>query len=317
MPWSAVASIAGGLLGGNSASSAAAGQAQATREANDLQRYIYDNNVKLNQPAIDAGNLSRNKLMQLLGLGGTAGGTSSGSQSREKLRAQLQGQFTTKPDYSNYYEGGEIRQWWEDPARRNQAPGGIDEAGLNAAVEQAFNAQPQGGGIDSNSADYGSLMKPFTGADLQNEPGYQFGMNQGLQALDRKNAASGGYFSGQALKAAQGFAQDYAGTKYDQAFNRDTTSKNNSYNRLTGLITPGQVATSQVNSAGGNYANAVGGNLTSNADAQGAAGIAGAKGWGNALTNAANAYTQNNANNSLRTGLNRSYATMWGDDQEF
>lgn len=316
MPWSIVSSIAGGLLSSGAANSAAAGQAQATREANDLQKYIYDNNVKLNQPAIDAGNLSRNKLMQLLGLGGTAGGVSTPAQSREQLRSNLLGQYTKATPYE-YQDDGAFRTGRYMPW--NNQTSTVDETGLNAAVEQAFNAQPQGGGIDSNSADYGSLMRPFTGADLQSEPGYQFGMNQGLQALDRKNAASGGYFSGQALKAAQGFAQDYAGTKYNDAFNRNNVTQGNQFNRLSSLTGGGQSAVNQVNSAGGNYANSVGNNLTSNANAQGAAGIAGANSWGNALTSAANAYTQNNTLNSLRNGLNGSRSnsvSMW-DDQGY
>ena len=315
MPWiSAGASLLGGLFSSNSASSAAAGQAQATREANDLQKYIYNNNVKLNQPAIDAGNLSRNKLMEMLGLGGTAGGVTSPAQTREQLRASLQSKYTTNPNgfTNNGYDVGSDHY----NENYNRAPG-IDEAGLNAAVEQAYNAQPQGGGIDSNGADYGSLLKPFTGADVQNEPGYQFGMNQGLQALDRKNAASGGYFSGQALKAAQGFAQDYAGTKFNDAFNRNNVTQGNQFNRLSSVAGNGQTAVNQVGAAGQNYANTTGNNLTSNANAQGASGIASANGWGNALTSAANNYTQNNMLNSLRNGLGSNSVSMWGDNQGF
>ena len=314
MPWSAIASIAGGLLGSDSASDAAAGQAQATREANELQRHIYDNNVRLNQPAIDAGNLGRNKLLQMLGLGGTPGGAPA--QSRDQLRQSLLAKYTTPGAMTPTYEGGlvseEIGHWANGvPILTGFTSGAptIDETGLQAAID----AEMARGGIDSQSGDYGSLMKAFTGDDLQNEPGYQFGLQQGNQALDRKAAAGGGYFSGAALKAAQRFGQDYAGTKFGEAFNRDTANKTNTFNRLTGLINPGQTAANQVGTMGASYANQVGNNLTSNATAQGAAGIAGANAWQNAINGGVNAYQQYNTGNSLLKNLNR-YGTTGGFD---
>ena len=319
MPWSAIASIAGGLLGSDSASDAAAGQAQATREANELQRYIYDNNVRLNQPAIDAGNLGRNKLLQMLGLGGTPGGAPA--QSRDQLRQSLLAKYTTPGAMTPTYEGGlvseEIGHWANGvPILTGFTSGAptIDETGLQAAID----AEMARGGIDSQSGDYGSLMKAFTGDDLQNEPGYQFGLQQGNQALDRKAAAGGGYFSGAALKAAQRFGQDYAGTKFGEAFNRDTANKTNTFNRLTGLINPGQTAANQVGTMGASYANQVGNNLTSNATAQGAAGIAGANAWQNAINGGVNAYQQYNAKNSLADNLFTNYGTQgmsWSYDK--
>ena len=319
MPWSAIASIAGGLLGSDSASDAAAGQAQATREANELQRYIYDSNVKLNQPAIDAGNLGRNKLLQMLGLGGTPGGAPA--QSRDQLRQSLLAKYTTPGAMTPTYEGGlvseEIGHWANGvPILTGFTSGAptIDETGLQAAID----AEMARGGIDSQSGDYGSLMKAFTGDDLQNEPGYQFGLQQGNQALDRKAAAGGGYFSGAALKAAQRFGQDYAGTKFGEAFNRDTANKTNTFNRLTGLINPGQTAANQVGTMGASYANQVGNNLTSNATAQGAAGIAGANAWQNAINGGVNAYQQYNAKNSLADNLFTNYGTQgmsWSYDK--
>ena len=320
MPWiSAGASLLGGLFGSDSASDAAAGQAQATREANELQRYIYDSNVKLNQPAIDAGNLGRNKLLQMLGLGGTPGGAPA--QSRDQLRQSLLAKYTTPGAMTPIYEGGlvseEIGHWANGvPILTGFTSGAptIDETGLQAAID----AEMARGGIDSQSGDYGSLMKAFTGDDLQNEPGYQFGLQQGNQALDRKAAAGGGYFSGAALKAAQRFGQDYAGTKFGEAFNRDTANKTNTFNRLTGLINPGQTAANQVGTMGASYANQVGNNLTSNATAQGAAGIAGANAWQNAINGGVNAYQQYNAKNSLAENLFTDYGNRgmsWSYDK--
>ena len=318
MPWSAIASIAGGLLGSDSASDAAAGQAQATREANELQRYIYDNNVRLNQPAIDAGNLGRNKLLQLLGLGGTPGGQ---TQSRDQLRQSLVAKFTTPGAATATYDGvgsEESGQGWANgvriPTGFTSGTPTIDENGLQAAID----AEMARGGIDSQSGDYGSLMRNFTGAGLENEPGYQFGMAEGQKAIDRRAASGGGYFSGAALKAAQRFGQDYAGTKFGEAFNRDTANKTNTFNRLTGLINPGQTAANQVGTMGASYANQVGNNLTANANAQGSAGIAGANAWNDAINGGVNAYQQYNAKNRLADNLFTNYGTQgmsWSYDK--
>lgn len=311
--WGAIASIAGGLLSSRSSSKAANQQAQATREANDLQRYIYDNNVKLNQPAINAGNLGRNKLLELLGLGGTAGGRPS--QSRDQLRQSLAGRFTTTTAGTpgtaaqEYQAGGGLEG--DGNTVRIPATAGtpgvstVDETALQAAIDAEM-----GGGVDSNGADYGSLMRDFTGADLENEPGYQFGLSEGQKGLDRKAAAGGGYFSGAALKAAQRFGQDYAGTKFNDAFNRDSSNKTNKFNRLTGLINPGQTAANQVGTMGQLVAGTVGNNLTANANAQGAAGIAGANAWQGALNGAVNSFQQYNTGNSLYKNLTGGRDTM-------
>lgn len=307
-------SLLGGAISADSASDTAAGQDAATNRATDLQKYVYDNNVRLNQPAIDAGNLSRNKLMELLGLGGTPGGTpssqgTSSSLTKEQLRAQLLPQFTKAATPGGYYppenltygpEGNNQDQIW-----RNGTPSSVDENGLMAAINQQYNSYSGSSlpGIDSNSADYGSLNKQFTGADLASEPGYQFGLAEGYKGLDRRAAAGGGYFSGMALKAAQRFGQDYAGTKFNEAFNRDTTNKTNLYNRYMGIVSPGQTAANQVQSAGTNYANATGDLVTGNANAQGAAGIASGNAWNKAIGGAANAYTDWNAQNSLMKNI--------------
>jgi hypothetical protein len=60
----------------------------------------------------------------------------------------------------------------------------------------------------------------FKPTDLQNDPGYQFNLEQGNQALDRTQLARGGYFSGEALKEAQKFGQGLADTTYNDAYSR-------------------------------------------------------------------------------------------------
>jgi hypothetical protein len=132
-------------------------------------------------------------------------------------------------------------------------------------------------GLDQSKAgdaDFGMLTKPFTGADLEKEPGYQFGLKQGTQATERSASARGGLFSGATLKALAKFGQDYGGTKFNEGFNRDATTKGNLFGMLSGVSGTGQAATNQVGAAGSNFAANQGNLLTGAANAGAAASLA-------------------------------------------
>lgn len=129
--------------------------------------------------------------------------------------------------------------------------------------------------------DGGTVRGAPTAGEVMSEPGYQFGLQQGQQALDRQAAARGMRNSGAALMAAQRYGNDYATTKYNEAFNRGQTSEMNRYNQLAGVAGLGQAGASQVASSGSQYATNAGNALMGAANAQGAAGIAQANTWGN------------------------------------
>jgi len=99
-----------------------------------------------------------------------------------------------------------------------------------------------GTGGDPNAPGYGSLTKPFSPGDLTQDPGYEFQLQQGDQALNRKEAAAGNFFSGSALKAAQDYGQGLAGTTYNAAFQRNQAQKQQDYSMLAGQNGAGQQA---------------------------------------------------------------------------
>lgn len=108
---------------------------------------------------------------------------------------------------------------------------------------------------NTSAAGYGSLTTPYNPGNLTQDPGYQFQLDQGTQALNRSAAAGGMLDSGAALKAAQQFGQGLAGTTYNNAFQRDLSTKQNNYNMLAGQTNVGvQAANSGVgiNNAIGN-----------------------------------------------------------------
>jgi hypothetical protein len=77
---------------------------------------------------------------------------------------------------------------------------------------------------------------------ITSQPGYQFGMTQGLEAVNRGSGASGLLNSGDRLAALQNFGQNYAGSWLDRIFGEDTTaanlglqSQNQGFNQLAQL----------------------------------------------------------------------------------
>jgi len=150
-------------------------------------------------------------------------------------------------------------------------------------------------GTDTGAGGFGSLMQPFTGAKLEQEPGYQFGLQQGQRGLDAGAAARGGYYSGAQLKAASRYNSDYASTKYGDAYNRYNNDQTNTFNRLSGIAGSGQQATTQIGQQGASMAGANGQIMMNNAmnNGQNTMGAANARAssylsQGNALQNALN-----------------------------
>jgi hypothetical protein len=135
------------------------------------------------------------------------------------------------------------------------------------------------------------FTKEFTSADLIKnlDPSYQFMLQQGLGATGQAMNVGGG--GSNVDLARQRFAQEYAKSGAQQAFNNYQSQQSNIYNRLSNLAGIGQAAQSQSNTLGSNTANAlsqlgIGGASALGAGQVGAANaMAGAYGGiGNALT---------------------------------
>lgn len=114
---------------------------------------------------------------------------------------------------------------------------------------------------------------------ITTQPGYQFGLDQGRQAIERSAAARGGLYSGATMKALQRFGSDYAGTKV-----------NEQYNRLASIAGIGQQATNQTGAYGQNYATNAGNNLMGASNARAGSYMAQGNAWQNALNTGAWAF---------------------------
>lgn len=80
------------------------------------------------------------------------------------------------------------------------------------------------------------LTTPFapTMAQLEQFPGYQFSLDQGLKATQNSYAGKGLASSGAAMKGAADYAQGLATTTEGQAFTQDLQTKQQIYNILFG-----------------------------------------------------------------------------------
>lgn len=143
---------------------------------------------------------------------------------------------------------------------------------------------------------------PFDQSTVQLDPGYQFGMKQGQQAIDRQTAAAGGRISGAALKAAAKFGTDYATTGYSAAYTRANQARTDRLNRLAALAGVGQTATQSVDAAGANKANASSALMTAAGNNAGAATLAQANIWGNATNQLAALYGRNTTGSGSGSG---------------
>lgn len=112
---------------------------------------------------------------------------------------------------------------------------------------------------------------------LSQYPGYQFGLNQGVQALDRSAASRGLLLSGAQLKDAQTFGQGYA---MQNAWNPYLTQLNNYTSQLFGFGSLGENAAA----VSGNQGVTTGQGVANSQLAAGQAGASGIVGSANAIT---------------------------------
>jgi hypothetical protein len=156
----------------------------------------------------------------------------------------------------------------------------------------------------------GSLVKPFSLADFQADPGYGFRLSEGEKGIQRAASARGGLYSGATLKALARFNQDTASGEYGAAYNRYNTDQSNQFNRLASIAGLGQTATNQVGQAGQNAYGTIasaGQNMSSavqnNMIGAGNARASGYVGTGNALNNGLSQYLNYNQNQNLLSKL--------------
>jgi len=197
--------------------------------------------------------------------------------------------FTGNGSVSDYLRAG---QGLAGLYAQNKATGAAQAGNnaQNALLSQMYQQnrsdnQPLMDTRNSALAQINSLLKDPN--SITSQPGYQFGLKQGANQLNNRAAASGNYYSGAQMKAAQQYGQDYAGTKLDQSLNRLTT--------VAGL---GQVGANNNQQNNTNFGTAGGNNLAQGGNIRGS----GYLGSFNTANNAVNGWQQDDIWNRLLKG---------------
>jgi hypothetical protein len=142
------------------------------------------------------------------------------------------------------------------------------------------------GALNQLQQQMGYLTTPFnpTQQQLEQTPGYQFNLSQGLKSVNNALGARGLLNSGAVMKGAASYATGLADSTYLDQFNVDQANKNNIYNRLMGEAQLGDTAAGQTGQFGYLTAHDIAGNQIG----AGNAAAAGYMGVANGLSQAAN-----------------------------
>ena len=131
---------------------------------------------------------------------------------------------------------------------------------LSSNLTQMFKPYQDTGAISTTGLN-SALQNPFQ-FNIQDDPGYQFRLQQGMKAVQQSAAAGGALGSGGALKALTQYGQGFASNEYQNAFNRHQTQLQNLFQGAgLGLQATGQNAGLQSGVVGQQV-----GNLTNNSN---------------------------------------------------
>lgn len=260
MSWVAAAIIGGSVLGAAASSSAANTQADAATNAAQLQQQQAQQTRSDNAPWRQTGS---NALAQLAsGFGVAPENNAANFDSAAYLKAN--------PDVA-------ADPYWSQHALDHYQQHGQGEGRQFAGMPQSQTGiQP------------GQFTHQFDTTDLKNglAPNYDFQLQQGLGATTNFANSTGGLVGGNTLKAVNDYAQNFAGSAYQQAFNNYNSQQTNIFNRLSNIAGLGQTANQTTATAGTQGAANAGSYLTS----AGAAQAAGMVGGANAINNGIGSY---------------------------
>jgi hypothetical protein len=155
-------------------------------------------------------------------------------------------------------------------------------------------------GGDKTAANYGAGMRPFDASMMTEDPGYQFRLGEGINALNKTAAARGGMMSGRALSEATRYGQDYASNEYNNAFNRYYTQRNQTLNPIQSLLGQAQTTAGNMGTAGQNYATNAGNTIQGAANARASGYVGGANALNQALSGAVTPYMNYNMMSAMR-----------------
>lgn len=303
-------SVVSGLLGNEAADDQADAARSASRRSVAEQRRQFNLIRGDTEPYRQVGQNALYEMSNMLGLGGQQYHERQNQLS--DLRSQLgetdkhlttggnlQTQYKWDLDSGSGFHPAGGNEWSTNKPRDNVSSADVisrqvftgEETNLNPEYtrieDEIANLQSE---IEQGGGEGG--MGGGGGFDVSQIPGYEFRMDQGINALNNSLAASGNRFSGRAMKAAQRYGQGLASQEYGQHFNR-----------LAGLAGTGQSAVGTSGQAGMQTASGVGNALMRGGLAAGQAQAQGAASMNNAIQGGIGNYLAYNQNRQLLSAL--------------
>lgn len=256
-------SVISGVFGAVQAGKASDAQSDAADRATDAMLQMFYQGREDSKPYRDAGEWALSKLTGTPSTSGTTGGT-----------AKSAGGYWTQPEYTEQITGYRTVNNWDGVPQQEpiygkvmtKTPEWVPESTTGTATASTSGATGTEG-----------LIVPNPGENFTKSPGYDFRMQEGLNALDKSMVAKG-QVGGAQLKAVTEYGQGFASNEYGKYLDQYYQSLN-PYLSLAGL---GQVSSGQ--SAG--QATTTGQNIGENALYQGSARASGYINQANALSDA-------------------------------
>lgn len=288
----------------NSANYAAQLQSQEAQNALDFQKQQYGTSQQELAPFLQSGYGALANLNYLLGLPNSDQPLYQYGQQSNPTSAGVTGNLPDIPNIPQYIPGAHGEEM-PNPAylqaQQHAAQG--TTTGITAQPQNSLASlvNPNLGAFGSLNQGWDQTFQAPTNVTEQNDPGYQFRLQQGQQALERSAAAKGNLLTGGTAKDLTDYAQGAASNEYQNVYNRalegyqtnyNTFANNqaNQYNRLASMAGLGQTTAQNLGSLGqsaaGNVSNislTAGNQIGQNINNAGAARASGYVGSANAL----------------------------------
>lgn len=280
----AAASLGSAYMGSQGAKNAGKDASKTAAASNELQRYIYNDQRNLFMPQYQASLAGLNQYMALLGLGGIPGGSGGGMGGAGGYGGQQYVAFNDRgvpiANEQLYRTNDAYRQAWDNTLRQHQQQwkvGYHKDSDTNLIQASIARAMGQNAPANQAPAQTPQQLQQAAFAQFRATPGYQFGLTEGMNAIQSGAAARGSLNSGKTLKALQRYGNDYA----------DQQGFTPYMNRLASLSGLGQTAASGIGNAGQNYASQVGQNNANASAARANSTYAQTQAWQQGINNAA------------------------------
>lgn len=175
-----------------------------------------------------------------------------------------------------------------------------------SAINPMLSAMGYKGDMSKDMSNPLNQQFSFDPSHLDQTPGYQFALQQGMQGINNSSAAKGLGMSSANMRDAARFTTGLADQTYGDQYNRALQTYQTNYNsaannaaRMAGVVQMGQNAAAGVGSQGLQTAMNSGNLLTTGAAAQGA----GSVGAANAMSNGLNSYLNYSMMNNLMSKM--------------